>query len=240
MKVVGRMMVRGMGSTLKRKNAYPILGKPMIWWTLSAAKEAGWIDDIFVWTEDEELAGIAGECGCSVLRRTKDQLFYHGGVEKKGNWLRHYDEMISAACGGVVDVVVNLNCNLCLLTADILEEMFKKLVAHPTATKIFPVTKVRPNLYTKNPTTGTLFPVFADSSLPPEEFPDLYRFGGTIIVHWERAKRMKIPRRFIYHEVSPEYLVDVHDLDDVRLAEYYLMRRLGGRVELPARLHSDE
>ena len=73
MKVIARMKARGTGSTLKRKNAYPILGKPMLWWALTEAKKADFIDDIFVWTDDAELAEITRDCGCHVVPRQRNE-----------------------------------------------------------------------------------------------------------------------------------------------------------------------
>jgi len=233
MKVIARMMVRGIGSTLKGKNAYPILGKPMIWWTLKAAREASFIDEIFVWTEDSGLSDIASECGCHVIPRTKDQVFYNAGFEEPGTWLEKRDGFIRSKCGTLGDIVVNLNCNLCLITAGMLTEMYEGLLGDETASGIIPVTKVPAELYTKNPKTDGLFPVLANPWSEPWEFPDLYRFGGLSLYHRRRAIEKGITKKFIYHLVDCKYLVDVHDLEDVRLAEYYLMRRLGGKVVLP-------
>ena len=82
MLVVGQMMARGEGSTLKRKNVREICGRPMIYWALKNAMEAGFMNEIFVFTEDEEIAGITRELGCRVVERPKEMLFYHGGFSK--------------------------------------------------------------------------------------------------------------------------------------------------------------
>ena len=233
MKVIGRMMTRGFGSNLRRKNAYPILGKPMLWWTLTEAKKAGFIDEIFVWTEDEELGQITTECNCHVIPRTRDQLFYYGGFEDVNSWYELQDNYILSECGSLGDVQVFLNCNLCLLTAKVWEEMFQRLTEDESATGVFPIGKVAPGLYMKNLKTGALFPIYADPTLRPQDFPDLYRIGGSYIFHAKRAKKIRRNKNNIYHEVEPELILDVHNLNDVKLAEYYLMRRLEGKVVIP-------
>ena len=94
MKVIARMIARGNGSTLKRKNAYPILGQPMIQRALIEAQKAGFIDDIFVWTEDEELAQITRDCGCHVIPRRRDQVYYFAGFSDPNEWGPYMDQYI--------------------------------------------------------------------------------------------------------------------------------------------------
>jgi len=232
MKVIGRMLARGMGSTLKRKNAYPILGKSMLWRALTEATKATFIDEIFVWTEDPELEQITRACSCHVIPRTRDQVFYYGGFSDANQWSTYMDEYILSQCGSLGDVRVSLNCNYCLMTGDILEEMFVRLMEDRVADAIVPVTKVDPHLYMENPKTQCLFPVWAHQGLDTQDYPDLYRIGGIRIQHSKRGIH-DFGQRTLYHEVLPEYLLDVHDLEDVKLAEYYLMRRLGGKIVMP-------
>ena len=58
MVIVGKMMVRGEGSMMRHKNIRCIGGKPMIYWALKHALDAGIMDDIFVFTEDETAAQV--------------------------------------------------------------------------------------------------------------------------------------------------------------------------------------
>ena len=86
MKVIAGMIARGEGSTMNRKNTYPILGKPMIQWSLETSRRCDWIDETWVWTEDKEIKRIASNCGCHVIDRTKDQVYYHGGTSNPLEW----------------------------------------------------------------------------------------------------------------------------------------------------------
>ena len=232
MKVIARMMARGNGSTLKRKNAYPILGQPMIQRALTEAQKAGFIDEIFVWTEDEELAQITRDCGCHVIPRRRDQVYYYAGFSDPNEWGPYMDQYITSTCGTLGDVRVSLNCNYCLMTGDILETMFARLLEDRTADTIIPVTKIDPNLFMENQKTGCLFPIWFQRGLDRQDYPNLYRAGGISITHAKRGIN-NFGQRMLYHVVPPEYLIDVHDLEDVKLAEYYLLRRLGGKMVLP-------
>jgi CMP-N-acetylneuraminic acid synthetase len=239
MKVIACMLARGNGSTLKRKNAYPLLGKPMLRIALEEANKAGFIDEIFVWTEDEELAQITRDCGCHVIPRTQDQIFYHGGFSDPNQWGRYRDQYIISKCGTLGDIRMSLNCNYCLMTGEILERMFVSLMEDRSADMIIPVTKVDPYLFMENPKTRCLFPVWFHIGLDRQDYPNLYRSGGISITHSKRGIN-SFGHRTLYHEVPPEYLIDVHNLEDVKLAEYYLMRRLGGKIVLPDSIETEK
>lgn len=232
MKVIARLLARGNGSSLKRKNSYPILGKPMLWRFLTEVKKADFIDDIFVWTEDDELARITRDCACHVIPRSREQTFYHSGFSDPNQWGTYMDDFIMSKCGTLGDIKVGLNCNYCLITAEILEKMFVRLMEDRTADTIMPVTKIDPHLYMENPKTGCLFPVWVHSGLDRQDYPDLYRAGGLSISHPKRRIH-NFGLRTLYYQVPPEYLLDIHSIEDVKLAEYYLMRRLGGKIVLP-------
>lgn len=60
---------RGGSKRLPRKNIMPFAGKPMITWTIEAAKQSNVFDVILVSTDDDEMAQIAKESGAEVLMR---------------------------------------------------------------------------------------------------------------------------------------------------------------------------
>lgn len=60
---------RGGSKRLPKKNIKLLKGKPMIWYTIEAAIKADIFDDIYVSTEDSEVAQIAKEYGAKVINR---------------------------------------------------------------------------------------------------------------------------------------------------------------------------
>jgi CMP-N,N'-diacetyllegionaminic acid synthase len=56
---------------LPRKNVKPLLGKPLIAYTIEAALGSYFLNRIVVSTEDEEIANIAKEYGVQVIKRPK-------------------------------------------------------------------------------------------------------------------------------------------------------------------------
>lgn len=64
--VLGIIPARGGSKGLPRKNILPLLGKPLIAWTIEQAKASKYIDRVIVTTDDEEIAEISRRCGAEV------------------------------------------------------------------------------------------------------------------------------------------------------------------------------
>lgn len=68
-KTVAIIPARGGSKRLPRKNILPLGGRPIISWTINAAIESNIFDDIYVSTDDDEIASISLDCGVQVLNR---------------------------------------------------------------------------------------------------------------------------------------------------------------------------
>ncbi|MFA6294427.1 MAG: hypothetical protein WC637_21735, partial [Victivallales bacterium] len=67
--VVAVVPARGGSQRLPRKNIHPLWGKPMLYWAIEAAKKSKYVHDVFVSTEDDEIAAVALQCGAKVIQR---------------------------------------------------------------------------------------------------------------------------------------------------------------------------
>ena len=70
-KIIAVIPARGGSKRILKKNIKPFKGKPMIAWTIDAAREAGVFDQILVSTDDQEIADISKQYGaeCPFLRQ---------------------------------------------------------------------------------------------------------------------------------------------------------------------------
>jgi|25_taG_2_1085351.scaffolds.fasta_scaffold04031_2 CMP-N-acetylneuraminic acid synthetase len=59
--IVAIIPARGGSKRLPRKNVLPLAGKPLIQWTLEAAKQSGVVDLIAVTSDDDEILEVAGK-----------------------------------------------------------------------------------------------------------------------------------------------------------------------------------
>lgn len=65
-KVLGIVTARGGSKGIPGKNIKPLLGKPLIAYTIEAAKESGVIDRLILSTDDPQIAEAAKQYGCEV------------------------------------------------------------------------------------------------------------------------------------------------------------------------------
>ena len=69
---LGLITARGGSERLPGKNTVDLDGKPLIAWTIEAAKESKMFDRLVCSTDDHGIAAVAAKYGCEVLERPKE------------------------------------------------------------------------------------------------------------------------------------------------------------------------
>ena len=64
--ILGLITARGGSKGLPRKNILPLAGKPLIAWTLEAARRSRRVDRVVVSTDDQEIASVSRQWGAEV------------------------------------------------------------------------------------------------------------------------------------------------------------------------------
>ena len=67
--ILGITPARGGSKGLPRKNVRPLAGKPLLAWTIEAAKASTLLDRYVVSTEDQDIAEVARQYGAEVIER---------------------------------------------------------------------------------------------------------------------------------------------------------------------------
>lgn len=67
--ILGLIPARGGSKRVPRKNLKQLAGRPLIEWTIEAARQSAWLDTVAVTTEDDEIHWVAIENGIAVIRR---------------------------------------------------------------------------------------------------------------------------------------------------------------------------
>lgn len=63
------IVARGGSRRIPRKNVKDFMGRPMLAWPIGAATESGLFSQVYVSTEDSEIAALAHELGARVIQR---------------------------------------------------------------------------------------------------------------------------------------------------------------------------
>lgn len=72
--ILGVIPARGGSKGIPRKNIKELYGKPLIAWTIEAAKQSKLLDRYVVSTEDEEIAEVARKYEAEVIYRPRNSL----------------------------------------------------------------------------------------------------------------------------------------------------------------------
>ena len=65
-KIIAVIPARGGSKRIPKKNIIEICGKPMLAWTIEAALQSKYIDEVLLSTDDEEIAEVGRKFGAKV------------------------------------------------------------------------------------------------------------------------------------------------------------------------------
>ena len=150
---------------------------------------------------------------------------------------RHYGEVGKASCiwyscwymkeheGYVPQIWVNLPANEPLATVESLDKTIEAFFLDEEANRAYTIVKIMPYIVSINPKTNQLFPVFHADGLDKQTYPDIYRMGPFIV--WGKPLKTTFNATFkaAWHIIPKEEALDIHDEDDLILANHYLERR---------------
>lgn len=122
-RTVAIIPARGGSKRLPRKNIYPVLGAPMLAWVIRACQASLYVSEVWVSTEDREIAAVAGRYGALVVRRPSR--LAAETVFKQDVISHAYEEVVKT--GSQVDLVVSVQPNSPEVTPHMLDEAIEKL-----------------------------------------------------------------------------------------------------------------
>jgi CMP-N,N'-diacetyllegionaminic acid synthase len=223
-KVLGLIPAKGASTRLPRKNIRLLGGRPLIEWTIAAAKKSGVCSRIVVSTEDAEVAKVSRAAGADVpFDRPKNLAVDPAGVVEVA--LHALDAL--DAQGERYDVICIMLPTCPFRTAGDLKEAFVQYQARP-----------EPNLMSVSPfdhtpfnavgidATGLVFSHFPDRfGRKSQEQPPAFRPNGAIHildVAWFRKSLSYLERPIISYLMPRERSVDIDSELDLREAECLL------------------
>jgi len=119
--ILGITPARGGSKGIPRKNIKEIAGKPLIAWTIEAAKKSQFLNRYVVSTEDEEIAHVCEDYGAEVLWRPPGLATDEASTLSV---LRHVVEQIPCK------VIVLLQCTSPIRSKCLIDECIKEFLAN--------------------------------------------------------------------------------------------------------------
>lgn len=222
-KILTLIPARGGSKGIKDKNIIPLAGKPLIAYSIDAAKNSKYIDSIVVTTDSEKIAEVAKEYGARVpfLRPTE----LAADTSKTIDAVLHAIKTLKSL-SEEYDVLVLLQPTQPLRTTDDIDKAIE-LYYKNNERGLVSVSPVEDNplLIRSIATDGKLVNLLSqNSTCRRQDMPDYYKVNGCIyinkideITESTSFNDNKIP--FIMHK---EHSVDIDELSDLWIANFYL------------------
>lgn len=122
--IIALMMGRGASLGFPGKNVYPVLGKPLMIYPLTAALDSKYIDEIYVTTDNERIKKIAFEYGAKIIERPEELCTSQALGE---DVFIHGYQWVKAHVTGPIELVVLLMCNAATITTQLIDEGIQAL-----------------------------------------------------------------------------------------------------------------
>jgi CMP-N-acetylneuraminic acid synthetase len=231
---IGIVWARGSGSTLKGKNKYPVLGKPLIYYPLRSVRESGAVEHLYVFTEDDEIAAVTESVGWKVIPRPQRFITYADkGFSMEAAWeliTRHVaadldiplpEEYVGwlDACMQLTGRTFSLNCNNCLVRSETYAAMREKQHRARVA-NVVPAYRVEPNFMLGMP-GDYLYPLLGKGHVNRQFLPPVFTCLGKTYFRDKQYQEFGKPHS-CYVEISEIEGMDVHSREDIEFVEFFL------------------
>jgi CMP-N-acetylneuraminic acid synthetase len=124
-KVIGIIPARAGSKRLKNKNILPLLGKPLIAYTIEAALRARKLDRVFVSTDGEEIARVAQKWGAEFIKRPAELATDTSPIDES---LRHVVDHLLETEDYHTDIVVMMQADLPLRAEGVIDKVVARLL----------------------------------------------------------------------------------------------------------------
>ena len=182
-KILCIIPARGGSKGLVGKNTRPLLNKPLLGWTIEAAKKSKYIDRIVVSTDDEHIKKVSKEYAAEIINRPASLATDHSSTMEV---IAHTLNYLSESEKYIPDFVLLLQCTSPLRTEKHIDEAIEKLLDDRTnADSLISVTKEEhpPWWLRKINTEGYIERYFnfdTENHIRRQDFCELFRPNGAI------------------------------------------------------------
>ena len=234
-RILAVITARGGSKGLPGKNVRELRGKPLIAWSIEAAKESAYIDRLIVSTDDEAIAEISRSWGAEVPFMRPAEL--SGDTATSVDVLKHAVDFVTGD-GGSYDYLVLLEPTSPQREPGDIDASIERLLDHADAEAIVGVSLAEAchpvAMVTQDP-DGFLIP-FASEEIEAtrrQEFSEVYFLEGTVYISKIGSL---VERGGFYHEKTLAYEVpkwkslEVDDIYDFVQIEAVMEFRASGAV----------
>lgn len=219
-KIIAVIPARGGSKRVPGKNIMDFFGKPMIAWTIEAAKASGLFDKIIVSTDDEEIAKVSREWGAEVPFLRDNKADDHSPVSEATIVTLKQLE----AAGEQFDDVVQLFAVCPLRTAEDIKSAYSFYTekGRPFVLSSFKYVWMNPWWAMKFNDQNEATWIFEDAKKRSQDLPELFCPTGAIWIADVQSlyeDNSFYGKGHIFWEIDWKHAVDIDNYEDVALAQ---------------------
>ncbi len=124
--VVAIIPARGGSKGIPRKNIVPVAGKPLVAWSIEAARRASTVQRVFVSTDNGEIAEIAKQWGAEIIGRPVE---LSGDTASSESALIHALDVLKNEQDYMPDILAFLQCTSPLTLPEDIDGTIETLIA---------------------------------------------------------------------------------------------------------------
>lgn len=221
-KILALIPARGGSKGIKDKNIKPLHGRPLISYSIDCGLQSKYVDSVVVTTDSEKIAEVSRTFGARVpfMRPAEYALDTSPTVDAVWHALQTLKEM-----GESYDVLLLLQPTQPLRTSQdvdsAIELYFEK--GEADLISVCPVAE-HPQLIRAIHEDGTMHKIFNSPATRRQDMPAFYRINGCIYLNNLAVfnKETGLREYSVPFIMERSHSVDIDDLADFYLAEYYL------------------
>lgn len=227
MNIVIIIPARGGSKGLRDKNIKPLLGKPLLYYTIDAARESKLADRIIISTEDKNISKVSREYGIEVVNRPIEYSTDDAPIELA---LRHVIKYLERNENYFADVVVLLQANVPIRKKGQIDNVIRKLIDTKvdSVVTVVEITK-RPEFMKKITKGDKIIHLTKTKKITRQEYKDkLYVLDGAVLAI-KRDVLMKTENLtgahvYLGEDISciiqkPKYAIEIDEQFDFDVAE---------------------
>lgn len=223
-KILCIIPARGGSKRIPRKNVVDLCGKPLIAYSIEAAKKSGLFEEVVVSTEDKEISEISKKYGAVVLDRKPELASDKARViEVCLDVIEQYER-----AGRQFDYICILLTTSPLRTSEDILGAFKKL-KESNANAVMAVTTYEvPPFWALKEEAGFLKLYFGEKYMVrSQELPKVYVDNGAVYLFLTdtlKEEKKFYTSKLIGYKMPREKSIDVDEEVDLKVAEYFINR----------------
>ena len=216
---------RGGSKRLPRKNVLDLAGKPLIAWTIDAAKGSKYIDKIIVTSDDDEILQISNDLSVDTIRRpdelANDTATTVAVTEHTINNLNDsYDFLIILQPTSPLRTFKHID--------DAIELLFKKKADAIVSVSETEHSPLWSNTLSDNKSMEGFIPKVA-LNMRSQDLPKYFRLNGAIYIcdvcKFKQYQSLLIDKNIYAYEMASEDSIDIDTQIDFDLAEIQLSKK---------------